>query len=130
VRELIGPPSADDLPGRRPPRKQRRVQERAAKRKRGNQPGAPGTAMNWAEPDQVLGAFTEQYSAFWLGDRSLESMREFGILPRFAGVVVSDRPRCWRVSPGRIWDDSPAPGESPGSDSIGGDPAQDTRDGR
>jgi transposase len=48
------PPSADDLPGRRPPsRQQRRAAERAA-RKRGKQPGAPGAAMTWAEPDEVL----------------------------------------------------------------------------
>ncbi len=39
----------------------------------------------------VHGAFTELFSAFFLGTRSLESMREFGILPGFAGVVVSGR---------------------------------------
>jgi hypothetical protein len=39
----------------------------------------------------VHGAFTELYSAFWLGTRSLETMREAGILPSFAGIVVSDR---------------------------------------
>ena len=39
----------------------------------------------------VLGAFTEQYSLLHLGDRTLESFRDFGILPDFAGVVVSDR---------------------------------------
>jgi transposase len=39
----------------------------------------------------VHGAFTEQYSAFWLGTRSLDSMEEAGILPGFAGIVVSDR---------------------------------------
>ena len=39
----------------------------------------------------VHGAFTEQYSAFWLGTRSLEAMEDAGILPGFAGVVVSDR---------------------------------------
>jgi hypothetical protein len=39
----------------------------------------------------VLGAFTEEYSAFFLGERTLASFREFGILPGFAGVVVSDR---------------------------------------
>jgi transposase len=240
------PPSGDDAPGRKPPRKQRRAAERAAKRRRGKQPGAPGSAMTWAEPGEtrdhypqgmcpcgrdladaedlgvarsfqqleipepsaqrvqhdlhlglcgcgrehqaarpagvpdsavsigpnlralavylvvfqhvpigrcrdlisdvagaqvsagfihsclrkaaelaagvvklirtlitaayvagfdettlragpagtkkyVHGAFTELYSAFWLGARSLESMREFGILPGFAGVAVSDR---------------------------------------
>ena len=46
------PPSADDLPGRRPPaRKERRAAERAErKRKPGKQPGAPGAAMRWARP--------------------------------------------------------------------------------
>jgi transposase len=39
----------------------------------------------------VHGAFTEQYSAFWLGTRSLDSMEDAGILPGFAGIVVSDR---------------------------------------
>ena len=39
----------------------------------------------------VHGAFTGEYSSFWLGTRSLETMREAGILPDFAGVVVSDR---------------------------------------
>jgi hypothetical protein len=39
----------------------------------------------------VHGAFTELYSAFWLGTRSLETMREAGVLPSFAGIVVSDR---------------------------------------
>jgi hypothetical protein len=39
----------------------------------------------------VHGAFTELYSAFWLGARSLEAMQDAGILPDFAGIVVSDR---------------------------------------
>jgi transposase len=39
----------------------------------------------------VLGAFTEQYSLLFLGQRTLESFRDFGILPAFAGVAVSDR---------------------------------------
>jgi hypothetical protein len=39
----------------------------------------------------VHGAFTEDYSAFWLGARSLDSMEDAGILPDFAGIVVSDR---------------------------------------
>lgn len=41
----------------------------------------------------VLGAFTEEYSLFFLGQRTLESFRDFGILTGFAGVVVSDRYR-------------------------------------
>jgi len=55
------PPSADDLPGRRPPaRKERRAAERAeTKRSRGKQPGAPGTAMRWARPDEVIDHFPE-----------------------------------------------------------------------
>jgi transposase len=52
------PPSGDDLAGRKPPRRERRAAERAAaKRKQGKQPGAPGSAMSWAEPDQVLDHF-------------------------------------------------------------------------
>ena len=43
------------------------------------------------EKKYVHGAFTEQYSAFWLGTRSLDSMEDAGILPGFAGIVVSDR---------------------------------------
>jgi transposase len=39
----------------------------------------------------VLAAVTEQYSLFFLGRRTLESFRDFGILPAFGGVVVSDR---------------------------------------
>ena len=43
------------------------------------------------EKKYVHGAFTGEYSAFWLGARSLDSMQDAGILPDFAGVVVSDR---------------------------------------
>ncbi len=46
------PPSADDLPGRMPPHRERR--KGGTGRKRGKQPGAPGTAMSWAEPDEVI----------------------------------------------------------------------------
>jgi transposase len=49
------PPGSDDLPGRKAPRKQRRAQERAEgkKRNRGRQPGAPGAAMRWEDPDRT-----------------------------------------------------------------------------
>ena len=43
------------------------------------------------EKKYVHGAFTERYSAFWLGTRSLDAMDDAGILPGFAGIVVSDR---------------------------------------
>ena len=43
------------------------------------------------EKKYVHGAFTEEYSAFWLGARSLDAMQDAGILPGFAGIVVSDR---------------------------------------
>ena len=39
----------------------------------------------------VLAAVTERYSLFFLGRHTLESFRDFGILPAFGGVVVSDR---------------------------------------
>ena len=47
--------------------------------------------MQAGEKKYVHGAFTERYSAFWLGARSLDSMEDAGILPGFAGIVVSDR---------------------------------------
>jgi hypothetical protein len=43
------------------------------------------------EKKYVHGAFTELYSAFHLGTRSLETMKEGGILPFFAGIAVTDR---------------------------------------
>ncbi|MGO9080598.1 MAG: IS66 family transposase [Streptosporangiaceae bacterium] len=43
------------------------------------------------EKKYVRGAFTERYSAFWPGTRSLDSMQDAGILPGFAGIVVSGR---------------------------------------
>jgi hypothetical protein len=43
------------------------------------------------EKKYVHGAFTGEYSAFWLGTRSLDTMEDAGILPGFAGVAVSDR---------------------------------------
>ena len=46
------PPSADDLPGRVPPKREQRG--KASKRGRGKQPGAPGAAMTWAQPDEVV----------------------------------------------------------------------------
>src|SRR5205814_4464435 len=43
------------------------------------------------EKKYVHGALTQEYSAFWLGARSLDAMEDAGILPDFAGIVVSDR---------------------------------------
>lgn len=43
------------------------------------------------EKKYVHGAFTELCSSFRLGTRSLDSMEEAGILPGFAGIIVSDR---------------------------------------
>jgi transposase len=46
------PPSADDLPGRQPPGRERR--QGGTGRKRGKQPGTPGAAMSWAKPGEVV----------------------------------------------------------------------------
>ena len=43
------------------------------------------------EKKYILSASTERYVALPLGRRTLDSFAEFGILPRFAGIVVSDR---------------------------------------
>ncbi len=47
------PPSADDLPGRKPPRRERRAAGRAGKKQRGKQPGSPGASMTWEVPDRT-----------------------------------------------------------------------------
>ena len=45
----------------------------------------------------VLAAVTERHSVFFPGRRTLESFREFGVLPAFTGIVVSDRyASCFR----------------------------------
>lgn len=50
------PPSMDDLPGRTPPPD--RPAGEGGKRKRGKQPGAPGTHLAWrADPDDTVGHF-------------------------------------------------------------------------
>jgi hypothetical protein len=46
------PPSSDDLPGKVPPKRQRRA--KGSGRSRGKQPGAPGKSMTWAKPDEVI----------------------------------------------------------------------------
>jgi transposase len=46
------PPSSDDLPGRAPPKRERRG--KGSGRSRGKQPGAPGAPVTWAEPDEVI----------------------------------------------------------------------------
>jgi transposase len=47
------PPSADDLPGRKPPREKPR--RGAGKRKPGKQPGAPGSHLAWSpNPDETV----------------------------------------------------------------------------
>ena len=46
------PPSSDDLPGKVPPKRERRG--KGSGRSREKQPGAPGTSMTWAQPDEVI----------------------------------------------------------------------------
>jgi hypothetical protein len=57
------------------------------------------------EKKYVHGAFTELYSSFRLGTRSLDLMEEAGILPDSAKIIVSDRYQNylsakWGTSPG------------------------------
>jgi transposase len=53
------PPSTDDLPGRKPPRRQRRAERAENKRKRGKQPGSPGASMTWEIPDRTVDHYPE-----------------------------------------------------------------------
>ena len=62
-------------------------------------PRSPGSTRPRCGPGRprrrkyVHGAFTELYSAFYLGTRGLETTKEAGILPFFSGIVASDRCR-------------------------------------
>ena len=50
------PPSADDLPGKKPP--ERKVRRSGGKRKPGKQPGAPGAYLAWSDlPDKTVDVF-------------------------------------------------------------------------
>ena len=52
------PPSADDLPGRKPPREKPR--RGTGKRKPGKQPGAPGSHLAWSpDPDETVPHFPQ-----------------------------------------------------------------------
>ena len=65
------------------------------------------------EKKYVLGAFTEQYSLLFLGARTLESFRGFGVLPDFAGIAVTSTTSMTAGStwPGtrRAWPITPTP---------------------
>ena len=62
------PPSGDDLPGRKPLRKERRAADRAEKkRSRGKQPGAPGAAMRMRKPDATLEHYPDSACECGLG---------------------------------------------------------------
>jgi transposase len=82
------PPSRDDLPGRKPPRQERRAAERAAaKRRRGKQPGAPGSAMTWAEPDQTR----DHYPQGTCGcGRDLAGARDLGVARSFQQLEIPE----------------------------------------
>jgi hypothetical protein len=79
------PPSGDDAPGRKPPRKQRRAAERAARRKRGKQPGAPGSAMRWAEPDETRDHYPHGACAY---GADLSGARDLGVARSFQQLEI------------------------------------------
>ncbi|MFI5068631.1 MAG: IS66 family transposase [Streptosporangiales bacterium] len=69
------PPSGDDTPGRVPPEK-KQPRPAGGKRGRGKQPGTPGTAMSWEEPDDTLDHFaTGECSC----GRDLADARDLGV---------------------------------------------------
>jgi transposase len=88
------PPSSDDVPGRTRPRRQRRAAERAAgKRNRGKQPGAPGAAMRWADPDQTIPHFPEGECAC---GRDLREARDLGVASSAQQLDIPE-PRAKRI---------------------------------
>ena len=75
------PPSSDDaVPGRgQPSRQQRRAAERSA-RKRGKQPGSPGTSMTWEVPDRIVDYYPQGACSCGTG---LEDAADLGVARSF-----------------------------------------------
>jgi transposase len=87
------PPSTDDLPGRRPPSRQRRRAAERAARKRGRQPGSPGAAMRWAEPSEVK----DHYPAGACGcGADLAGAADLGVARSYQQVEIPD-PAAGRI---------------------------------
>jgi hypothetical protein len=69
-------PSGDDTPGRVPPKKKQQPRPGGGKRGRGKQPGTPGTAMSWEEPDDTIPHFAEGSCAC---GRDLSEAEDLGV---------------------------------------------------
>jgi transposase len=87
------PPSGDDAPGRKPPRAQRRAAGRAAKRRRGKQPGAPGSAMTWAEPGETRDHYPQGTCPC---GRDLADAKDLGVARSFQQLEIPE-PSAQRV---------------------------------
>jgi transposase len=87
------PPSSDDVPGRTPPRKQRRAEQAAGKRTRGKQPGAPGAAMRWEDPDQIIPHFPRGQCRC---GRDLREARDLGVASSAQQLDIPE-PRARRI---------------------------------
>jgi transposase len=88
------PPSLDDVPGRTPPRKQRRAAQWAAgKRNRGKQPGVPGAAMRWEVPDGAIPHFPEGRCPC---GRDLREARDLGVASSAQQLDLPE-PRAKRI---------------------------------
>jgi hypothetical protein len=75
------PPSKDDDPGRRPPPEKPRPGSGGSARKRGKQPGAPGTNLAWTDaPDEHKDRFPEGLCA--CGD-DLAGAADLGVADRY-----------------------------------------------
>jgi transposase len=88
------PPSSDDVPGRTPPRKQRRTEQQAAgKRTCGKQPGAHGAAMRWEDPDQIIPHFPRGQCRC---GRDLREARDLGVASSAQQLDIPE-PRARRI---------------------------------
>ncbi len=95
-------PSADDLPGRKPPEPKKA--KRGGGRKPGGQPGSPGSHLAWRdEPDDTVPHFPEGSCA--CGADLAASMKTFEafVFPDMDGaVIVRDRYACYDKFPGLV----------------------------
>ncbi|MGH3163159.1 MAG: IS66 family transposase [Streptosporangiaceae bacterium] len=84
------PPSGDDAPGR--PKPEKKPRPAGGKRNRGKQPGAPGAAMSWENPDKTFDHFASGVCACGL---DLAAAQDLGVAASAQQLEIPE-PRALR----------------------------------
>jgi transposase len=107
-------PSADDLPGRKPP--EARQKRQGGKKRPGKQPGAPGAHLAWSEdPDERVPLFPQGACSCGQGlagaaDLGVVASRQVVDVPLAAAMVTQYDEHAVRCGCGRVHEPAAAPG--------------------